>query len=350
MNIIGVDKISRLESLVAGASDIVISIHTHPDGDALGSSVALLHYLNDGLGKNARIIVPDSVPSNLRFFIPEDSIIDATEDLPLAKVAAASADLIFCLDYNTLSRSACVEPLIRASASPKILVDHHLNPSSDDFDLVFSETEISSASELLFYILTAIPSVGSPSLLPRESLYALMVGMTTDTNNFANSVYPSTLAMASSLLSAGVDRDEVLSNIYNRYGENRFRAMGAVLSDLMKITEDGVAYFVMDRNFLEKYEICEGDTEGFVNLPLGIEHVHFSIFLKEDRDFFRVSIRSKKGWSANGLARAYFNGGGHECASGGRLYVPSDVADADDAATYIERVTARFVREDSATR
>jgi len=346
MNLAAADKINRLESYVSGSSRIVIVTHTHPDGDALGSSSALMSYLRQNCGKDAFVVVPDCIPSNLSFFLPEGFVIDAALNPELALRVISSSDLVFCLDFNTLSRIAGLEMAVRTSSAPRILIDHHLDPAVDDFDLVFSETEVSSASELLYHVLISIPSVGSANGLPAESRKALMVGMTTDTNNFANSVFPSTLAMASSLLESGVDRDDILSNLYNRYGENRFRAMGAVLSELMTITPDGVAYFVMDRKFLEKYNICEGDTEGFVNLPLGIDRVRISIFLKEDDGFFRVSIRSKKGWSANRLAQTFFNGGGHECASGGRLYMPKDIKNPADAVPYIEATSARFMRED----
>jgi len=345
MDTVTLDKIARFEGLVSKASNIVIVTHTHPDGDALGSTTALFSYLTESCGKAVSIVVPDDIPSNLKFITAGAEIVDAAAEPDRAAATLASADLIFCLDLNCLSRAAGVEPLVRASKAPRILIDHHLSPAVEDFDLVFSETEISSASELLYRILVAVPSIGTASALPEASRMSLMTGMTTDTNNFANSVFPSTLAMASSLLGSGVDRDLILSNLYNRYGENRFRAMGAFLSELMHITPDGVAYSVMDRNFLEKYEIREGDTEGFVNLPLGIERVRFSILLKEEEGFFRVSIRSKKGWSANNLARLHFNGGGHECAAGGRLYVPGNIPEYAGASEYIEKVTARFMRD-----
>lgn len=337
------DKILRLDALLRGAGSVAIITHTHPDGDALGSTTALWHFLTASLGRKARILVPDAVAANLGFIVAEGSLTDFSASPAEAAECVASADLIVCLDLNSLSRSAGAEQAVRASKAPKILIDHHLSPACEDFDLVFSETEISSASELLYYILLALPEVGSAEKLPEEARRALMVGMTTDTNNFANSVFPTTLAMASSLLAAGVDRDDILANLYNRYGENRFRAMGAVLSDLMHITPEGVAYFIMDSDFLRKYEICEGDTEGFVNLPLGIDRVKMSVFLKEDDGYYRVSVRSKKGWSANMLARNHFNGGGHECAAGGRLYWPKDIADRKDAAEYLETVTARFM-------
>lgn len=338
------DKILRLDALLRGAGSVAIITHTHPDGDALGSTTALWYFLTLTLGRKARILVPDAVASNLQFIVAEDSLLDVSADPSGAAAFIGSADLVVCLDLNVLSRTAGAEASVRSSRAAKVLIDHHLSPAVEDFDLVFSETETSSASELLHYILLALPGIGTVDNLPEGTRRALMVGMTTDTNNFANSVFPTTLAMASALLAAGVDRDDILANLYNRYGENRFRAMGAVLSELMHITPDGVAYFIMDSVFLRKFEICEGDTEGFVNLPLGIDRVRISIFLKEDDGYYRTSIRSKKGWSANMLAREHFNGGGHECAAGGRLYWPEDIAGPEEAAGYIETVTARFMR------
>jgi phosphoesterase RecJ-like protein len=171
--------------------------------------------------------------------------------------------------------------------------------------------------------------------------------MTTDTNNFGNSVYPSTLQMASSLLGAGVDRDRIISLIYNRFNENRLRLMGHMMKDLLTITPDGVAYIVLDRRTQLEYNVSEGDTEGFVNMPLSIEKVKMSILLKEDEGKVRVSVRSKKGTSANRCAGKYFNGGGHENAAGGRLSIPGDLDSISQAAEYIEKHTHTFMTEEN---
>ena len=173
-----------------------------------------------------------------------------------------------------------------------------------------------------------------------------MTGMTTDTNNFGNSVYPSTLQMASALLAAGTDRDRILSMLYNRFSEMRLRLMGHMMKDLLKITDDGVAYIILDSSTQKEYHIGEGDTEGFVNMPLSIDKVKMSILLKEDEDRLRVSIRSKKGISANRCARQYFNGGGHENAAGGRLRIPEDVTDIFNAGAYIEEHTHTFMTDE----
>jgi phosphoesterase RecJ-like protein len=229
------------------------------------------------------------------------------------------------------------------SKADKILIDHHLNPAREAFDLVFSETDISSASELLYHILMETVKIGhDASMLPPAAARALMTGMTTDTNNFANSTYPSTFRMASALLATGVDRDEILSRLYNQYGENRLRVLGHMMKDLLTITEDGVAYMVLDKATLRHYNVGEGDTEGFVNMPLSIAEVRMSFLIKEDDDRVRVSIRSKKGTSANTCARLYFNGGGHENAAGGKLNMPADITDITEAAGYIERTTHEF--------
>ena len=194
----------------------------------------------------------------------------------------------------------------------------------------------------------AMPQIeGKAERFSQSALDALLTGMTTDTNNFANSVFPTTLQMASALLAAGADRDMVLSNIYNMFSENRLRLLGHILKDLMTITEDGVAYIVLDSKTLKGYNIMEGDTEGFVNMPLSIKNVRMSILIKEDEGFARVSVRSKKGTSANRCARLHFNGGGHENAAGGKLMIPQNIASISEAGQYIETHTHEFFNREN---
>lgn len=347
MNIFTGTEISRLDVLAGGSSKVAIFVHTHPDGDALGSGMALAGYLSSCRGRQARVILPDTFPYTLGFLADSSMLIDSSEDMAAAVEWIRGSDLLVCLDMSTPDRAAGLKPYILESDAKKVLIDHHLNPDREIFDLVFSSTEISSTCELLYHILVAMPDIGSARKLPRSVAGALMAGMTTDTNNFANSVFPSTLSMASELLEAGVDRDMILGRLYNEYRENRFRAMGHFLGELMHITPLGVAYAVLDRKDTERFGLLDGETEGFVNIPLGISSVNFSIFLREDDGFFRVSIRSRKGFSSNLLAMRYFNGGGHENASGGRLYIPGDIASADMAAQYIENSTARFLQGDA---
>ncbi len=338
------DKLQHLEESLDKAGQIGVVAHTHPDGDAIGSGMALTEYLREK-GKKAFLIIPDNYSDNLKFAVSENLIINAAANIVSASDWIDGSELIVCLDMNSFSRAAILEEMLYGSKAKKILIDHHLKPEEEAFDLVFSETEISSTSELLFHILTSLPGSSGADGLSMAVAAPLMVGMTTDTNNFANSVYPSTLNMASELLRIGVNRDDILDKLYNSSRENRMRAMGHFLSEKLKITHETVAFVVFDKETLTKFDIREGETEGFVNLPLSIKKVKISIFLKEDDGHFRVSIRSKKGYSAAGLAREYFNGGGHENASGGKLFFPGDIAEANLAERYIIEKTARFLQD-----
>lgn len=340
------EKLDALRTLLGGARKVAVVSHSHPDGDALGSATAMMHYLVSRYGAEVSVVLPSPFAGFLDFLdCPEVIVADASPEK--ASAAISGADLLVCLDFNAFNRTDCLAPMLESSTAPKVLIDHHLNPDTEPFEIVFSEIGISSASELLYWILMALEGSDDASVLPPATALSLMTGMTTDTNNFANSVFPSTLQMASSLLAAGVDRDAVLANLYNRYRENRYRAMGHALGELMKITPDGVAYIIIRNEDKSRFDLREGETEGFVNMPLGIDRVVMSLLLKEDGGHFRVSIRSMKGVSANSLARESFHGGGHECAAGGKLYFPEDISSPDEAAGYIETATARFMRENA---
>ena len=342
-------SISMFETLAAEARKISIVTHMKPDGDAMGSSMAMYHFLKSA-GKSPKVILNDPYPAYLSFLVSGE----ASEDICIfadnpekASEEITGSDLIICLDFNAFHRTDRLAKPLAEARGKKVLIDHHLNPAGELFDLSFSETETSSASELLYHILMATERIADDARkLGRECMEALLTGMTTDTNNFANSVYPSTLRMASSLLEAGTDRDAILNRLYNQFSENRLRMMGHMMKDLLTITPDGVAYIVLDRKTMNQYDIAEGDTEGFVNMPLSIAQVRMSILIKEDEERVRVSIRSKKGTSANMCAKRFFNGGGHENAAGGRLYIPADIKGIEEAGDYIERNTHIYLNNE----
>ena len=334
-----------LGQMATAARRVATIVHTHPDGDAIGCSIGMQCWLKS-IGKEVKSVFPDAITSNLSFMLEgtqASDILIFTDDAA-TKEWIDSCDLLLIMDMNSISRSAGLEKMLEASVAKKVLIDHHLNPASEQFDLTISETEISSASELVYWLLKELSGKGLGSIsLPAAT--ALMTGMTTDTNNFANSTFPSTLEMASQLLTLGVNRDNIVENIIWRYNENRLRALGMLLDRRMVITPEGVAYMVLYKSDLETFHLEEGDTEGFVNLPLAIGRVRMSIFIKEDIDHFRVSVRSKKGTSAAIYANRYCHGGGHENAAGGKIYFPEDIAVQTDAPAFLERTVKDYFDE-----
>lgn len=343
-HMISEDRLAEFDRRVAEASCVAVSTHAHPDGDAVGSSVALAHYLL-GRGKDVRIVMPDPCPENLQFALDDAVAPLVADSAETAAEALGRCDLLISIDYNSPGRTDALEPHIRDFGGFRILIDHHLSPETGFYGLTFSKCDVSSSCEVLYGVLLGMPEIdGHPERLGIEACTALMLGMTTDSNNFANSTYPSTLEMAGRLIAAGVDRDALLDRLYRRFRENRFRFMGHYLQDRLKITGEGVAYAVMTADDIRKYGMKDGETEGFVNMPLGIENVRMSIFVKEEdsRDRLRVSVRSKNGTSANLFAGRYFNGGGHELAAGGRLAVPGDISGPEEVPAYIEKCAGEF--------
>ena len=329
-------KAERFRVLTENARTIATVSHTHPDGDAVGSSLGMAEWLRS-LGKDAVTVFPDPVPATLHFMLSgeaREKCLIHTENPEETRRLLGSCDLIICLDFPDAHRTESMQEILTASPAPKVQIDHHLDPQAGLFSLSLSDNEVSSASELAFWVLDAVGA-----RLPLSAATALMTGMTTDTNNFANSTFPSTFAMASRLLALGVDRDAILDALNRSYEERRLRAMGRLLEQ-MTVTEKGAAYMILSAADAAAFGLQEGETEGFVNLPLGIRKVRMSLFLKEtDQGHFRVSIRSKAGTSAARTARRHFHGGGHELAAGGKLFFPEDIPAPADAAAYIEKVT-----------
>ena len=339
MDYIHKDRILALQALMAHATSVVVVGHTHPDGDALGSTSALALYLQSIGIPEVSVVFSDSAPENLQFILP-DSVhyYFHNKEAEKAEESIRKADLLFLVDCNSFQRTEALQAPLEASQARKVLIDHHLNPDVNAFNLVFSTPDISSASELLYWILKPLSED-----MPVSIGTALLAGMTTDTNNFANSVYPSTFRMASELIAAGVDRDALLQKLYSSYRENRVRIMGYMQYEGMHILPCGAAYMILTQDIQHRFDLKEGESDGLVNVPLTIGTVRLSLLLKEDHGHFRVSIRSKKGTSAQQLAQSRFHGGGHENAAGGKLFIGQDIPSAEAAASYVENVLNAYL-------
>ena len=344
MQAVSQENIRAFREAIQQSTRIAVVGHTHPDGDALGSCTALSLWLA-GRGKAVSCIFPDTPADNLLFILsPKVNYLYGDAHAAAAREALEACELLIQLDCNQFSRTEGLAPFLEASSAQKILIDHHLNPDRESFDIVFSTPEISSASELLYWVLKAAEGdTLGPLGLGMTIGTALMAGMTTDTNNFANSVFPSTFQMASELIAAGVNRDALLQQLYNSYRENRVRLMGYMQYEGLKVLPEGASYMILTKEIMDRFDLREGESEGLVNVPLTIGTVKLSVLLKEDDGHFRVSVRSKKGTSAQQLAVRFFHGGGHENAAGGKLFIGTDIVDADAADTYVMNALKTFL-------
>lgn len=300
---------------------IVILTHTNPDGDAVGSVTALSSYLKSR-GKACKVVVPNPFPKNLAFMDKGRKILINSRQKESVQAVFSEADLIIALDFNQLKRVDEVEAYIRNSSAAKILADHHPQPETSAFDLVISNTEVSSTSELIFWLIRTLEG-GNIRNIPADCAQSLYVGMMTDTNNFANSVAAGTFKMSYELMEHGIDKETLQLKVFGGFSEGRMRLLGHSLLNKMKIlNEFGAGYIILTKEDLEKFGFSEGDTEGFVNMPLNINGITVSALFTEKDGHIRVSLRSANGFSVNKFSRKYFNGAGHERAAGGKLFIP----------------------------
>ncbi len=316
------EKINALRLLVeTEPKNIVILSHTNPDGDAIGSSLAWGEALRRK-GHNVTCIVPNKYPYYLDWMAGiSELVIFKTDSEGRAIKAVAEADMLFCLDFHTLSRLD--EPLSRViaqnSSAKRVLIDHHLNPS-ESFDVMFSHPEASSTSYLVCNIITALWGAESISAAQAEVLY---VGMMTDTGNFSFSNLTPTLYRTLAVLAeTGINIPQIYNNVYNSFTEGRARLFGYTINRKMRFMRKGtVAYMSLTEEEMRRFWFQQGDSEGFVNYPLTVKKMRMSAIFIEHKDFIRVSLRSRGAVDVNLFAGRYFEGGGHHNAAGGKSFV-----------------------------
>ncbi len=316
-------KVDQIMQAIDEAGQIVITTHLSPDGDALGSSLALCHFLKNR-GKRARIIVPNSFPHFLKWMKGAGEISVAEYNPEAARHILQHADLIFSLDYNIPKRIGLMAPMLEESPAVKILIDHHLFPGNG-FNIVVSHPEISSTSELIFRLLFQAGRYEELTPTEAECIYC---GMMTDTGGFTyNSSDPEIFEIISLLLRKEIDKDAIYSQVFHNYSAERYRLLGFTLSQRMEIYPDLHAALIwLSKEDQSQFQFNKGDTEGFVNYPLSIKGIIFSTFIREDEGLIKLSFRSQRSFPCNEFAADFFNGGGHLNASGGEYYGPLDKA------------------------
>lgn len=309
--------IRKLKSLIDSSTRIVVLCHQAPDGDAVGSSLALANVVKN-MQKHVCVITPDAPQKSLMKLPHAREILVASHKTEAAQYFISAADLIVLLDLNDLKRVDRVAPLVEASKAPRIVIDHHEGPDIKA-DLIFSSPASSSTCELLYELLEA---AGLTEHLDSEGATDIYCGMMTDTGNFSyNSNNPRLYHIIASLIERGIDKDDIYKKVWNVSSASRLRLCGHALSSNMELLPElHGAILSLSCDDLTTRGYVRGDTEGLVNQPLAIPGIVWSVFLREDEPgYIKVSMRSQGDFDVNEICRTCFGGGGHVNAAGGEL-------------------------------
>ena len=315
--IIAQEKIDQLGLTLLQYDNIVITSHVSPDGDAIGSALGMYHYLRK-LHKNVTVVMPDMAPRNLQFLSGVYSIVVYTQQPEKAFTTIANAGLIICLDFNALHRIDKLSAAVADAKAYKVMIDHHLEP--EPFcNLVISHPEISSTCELVFRV---IWQMGQYRMMSRHSAEAIYTGMMTDTGNFTyNSNHPEIYEIVALLVRKGIDKDNIYNLACNTQSANKLMLNSYALCNKLEVFPEYKAALVyLTQEEMSRYKFQKGDCDGLVNVPLSIKGIIFSTFIREDREFVKISMRSQGDFAVNTIAAEHFGGGGHLNAAGGEFY------------------------------
>lgn len=330
LDIITEEQLSALQNIISNTHKALVIGHKSPDGDAVGSTLAWAAVLRQH-GIEATVAYPDMAPDFLQWLPDFQTTLRYDKKPDAVAKAAQEADTIFCLDFNTLQRME-TEGMIDAvaqSGARRVMIDHHTDPQTEPFALVISHPEMSSTCEVVYRIMR---QMGYTDTMTRQAAICIYAGMMTDTGGFTyNSCRPEIFAIIAELLGKGIDKDMIYNRVFHNYSPWAVRFRGYVMSQKLKVVEGlHASYYLVTRKEMKKFHFVKGDLEGVVNIPLTIRKHKLSIALREDTErdnVVYVSMRSSCGFHCVGMAQQFFNGGGHEDASGGKLFCSIEEAE-----------------------
>ena len=310
------DNINNIKELLSTPKKIVIVPHKNPDGDAIGSTLALYHYLKL-LNHDAVVIAPNDYPDFLKWVPGEDTIVKYDSQEEESNILIKKADIIFTLDFNALHRAGNMEHDLKHSEAIKIMIDHHQQP--DDYALyIYSDVKMSSTCEMVYNFIEMLNGVDK---INAEIATCLYVGIMTDTGSFRfKSTTSATHKIIGNLIDKGADNSQIHNNIYDTNSYNRLQLLGQSLSNLKVLPEYNTAYITLSQDELNHFDYKKGDTEGVVNYALSLKGIVFAVIFIENQkeNIIKMSLRSKGDFSVNEFSRLHFSGGGHNNAAGGK--------------------------------
>ena len=306
--------------ILDGGTNVVICTHVNPDGDAIGSSLALKHYL-ERKGKQATVVVPNVFPDFLTWLPGADTILIYTKHQEQIRAVLDAADLVIVCDLNQPNRLGGMEEVVMQNSAPRILIDHHLDPNTEFCETIISEPAMCAAGEVICHLLSQNGEIDNISENEAICLYCAMM---CDTGAFSfNSNRPVIFEHISHLLARGIDKDQIYRNVFWTASEARLRLQGYLLYVNMKVLhERHTAIMTLTNEERRRFKVKNGDTEGIVNIPLTMLGTRLTISINADTEqpgIMKLSLRSVGDFPCDQMASRFFNGGGHKNASGGKL-------------------------------
>ena len=313
------NKANKLKELLNTSKEIVITTHRGPDGDAMGSSLALYNLLIS-LNHKVTVITPNDYASFLNWMPGNNDVVEFESNEIKAIEITKNAELIFMLDFNDIKRIDKYAKYVDQSNAFKILIDHHQDPDLEIAELIFSDPLSSSTCQLLYEILDLM---NFDTYITKEIAECLYVGIMTDTGSFKyNSTTAKTHNIVANLIDCGINSSNIHDLIYDNSSADRMKLLGYCINDkLLLYPKNNAAIISLTNTELEKYNFKKGDTEGIVNYALAIKDINIAVLVVERGDVVKLSLRSKGSIKVNIIANKYFNGGGHTNAAGGISYI-----------------------------
>jgi len=310
------EHLNELKKLLSSTKKIAIVPHKNPDGDAIGSTLALWHYLVN-TGHTASIVAPNDYPKFLKWMPGSDKILNFEKENSQSKACINNADIIFTLDFNHLGRVGQMSDILESAQATFVMVDHHQEPS-DYAKIMYSDVKMSSTCEMVYVL---INQLGNENSITPEMANCIYTGIMTDTGSFKFAATTSnTHRVIADLMDKGAEGTEIHHRIYDTNSPSRLHLLGCALKNMVILEEFSTAYITLSQDELDTFNYQKGDTEGFVNYGLTLDGIKFAVIFIENREegIYKISFRSVGEFSVNDFARQHFSGGGHTNAAGGK--------------------------------
>ncbi len=328
------EEIKAVRILLSRPKKIVIVPHKNPDGDAVGSTLALYFYLN-GKGHSATVVVPNDYPKFLKWLPGNEAVLNFEKQNTQAKEKLEEAEIIFTLDFNHLGRSGQMAPLLEASKATFVMIDHHQEPDTYA-KITYSDVNMSSTCEMVYNF---IEYLGDLEAITPEMANCIYTGIMTDTGSFKYSSTTSrTHRIAAVLIDKGASNTSIHNKVFDTNTPSRLHLLGCALKNMVILEDYRTVYITLSQAELDLYGHQKGDTEGFVNYGLTLDGICFALIFIENKEegIIKISLRSEGDFSVNEFARKHFNGGGHMNAAGGK----SDVSMEETVSNFLGYLTA----------